>query len=285
MSSGDPLKRVLPGDPFAPSAAAWNAMLDAARKIASMEAETAGARGTRPSPSEVLVRNSTGAARDAGDIVGLGAPLFTPADNLSEFRFRPTMIGELPAATHAGRFAVLLESIPAGKIGRAATAGLAVCRISASGSGDFADVKVGDATQLQLGGAGSARIVWREPGTTGTKWAVVRLAGGSSGPFVARVVSSTVITAAKSWLYQVRRVTATTGGVFADVVGAVNESAVNGAENRADAPGIYGVGMRPPAGVVMERMPIEPDVVVTVVPDPSGVNVFSMPNGYEAVCE
>jgi hypothetical protein len=284
MSSGDPLKRVLPGEPFAPSAASWNSMLDAARKIARMEAESSGASGLRISASEVLVKNTTGAARSAGDIVGLGAPLIGPSDNLSEFRFHLAMIGATPAATHIGRFGVLVEAIPTGAIGRAAVAGLAVCKVNASGSGDFADVKVGDATQLELGGAGSARVVWREAGTTGSKWAVVRLAGGASGPFLARVVSSTVITAAKSWLYQVRRVTATTGGVFTDVVGAVNESAVNGAENRADAAGIYGVGMRPPAGVVMERMPIEPDVVVTVVPDPNGVNVFSMPNGYEAVC-
>lgn len=284
MSSGDPFKRVIPGESFAPSAAAWNAMLDAARKIARMESDAAGASGSRLSASEVLIKNTTGADRSAGDIVGLGAPLIGPGDNLAEFRFHPTMIGATPAATHVGRFAVLIESIPAGGIGRAAVAGLAVCKVNASGSGDYADVKAGDATQLELGGAGSARVVWREAGTTGPKWAVVRLAGGGGAPFLARVVSSTVITAGKSWLYQVRRVTATTGGVFADVTGAVNVSAVNGAENRADTAGVKGVGMVPPAGVVMERRPIEPDVVVDVVPDPLGVNVFCIPNGYEAVC-
>lgn len=198
MPSGDPLKRVLPGEPFAPSAAAWNAMLDAARRVASMEANGARSLSDRGDPSTVLVKNSTATAWETGYIAGLGAPLFTPTDNLSEFRFNPTVVGALPTlASHEGKFGVCAEQIPAGKIGRAVVGGLAVCRVNvtAGTSGlNGVEVKDSDATQLNLVADGSARVIWRESGT-GTKWALIRFGGASlSAPFHARIKGASLLT-------------------------------------------------------------------------------------------
>jgi hypothetical protein len=288
-TNGDSLKRVLPGEPFRPSAAAWNAMLDAARKVAELDASAGRALSATRSPSTVLVKNSTGAALETGHIVGLGAPLFTPTDNLGEFKFRPTIIGAVPTtASHKGKFAICSEQIPDGKIGCAVLVGLAVCQVNIVSSADeYAEVRNSDATKLDTASSGSARILWRESGTTGTKWALVRLlgqAGGGGSAFSARIVGNAVITANKSWKYTIRRVTATLGGVFTDESGYSNEEAVNGAENPTDSSTSYGVGMWPITGITLTRQPIKNGTVVSVIVDGGGVNVFSTPNGYKVNC-
>lgn len=289
MPSGDPLKRVLPGEPFAPSAAAWNAMLDAARRIAESDSSAGPSLAAARSPATVLVKNSTGAALETGHIVGLGSPLYTPTDNLGEFKFRPTIVGAVPTtASHKGKFAICSEQIPDGKIGCAVLIGIAACRVNIVSSTDgYADVRDSDATQLDTAASGAARILWRETGSTGTKWALVRIGGAAASggsTFSARVVSSTVITANKSWKYTIRRVTATVGGVFTDESGYSNEDAVNGCENPTDSSSSYGVGMWPAPGMSLTRQPIKSGVVVTVVVDGNGVNVFSVPNGYKVTC-
>lgn len=289
MPSGDPLKRVLPGEPFAPSAAAWNAMLDAARRIAESDSSAGPSLAAARSPATVLVKNGTGAALETGHIVGLGSPLYTPTDNLGEFKFRPTIVGAVPTtASHKGKFAICSEQIPDGKIGCAVLVGLAACQVNiVSSTDEYADVRNSDATKLDSAASGAARILWRETGASGTKWALVRLGGAAASggsTFSARVVSSTVITANKSWKYTIRRVTATLGGVFTDESGYSNEEAVNGAENPTDASTSYGVGMWPVSGLTLVRQPIKAGTVVTVGVDSGGVNVFSVPNGYKVTC-
>jgi hypothetical protein len=198
MPSGDPLKRVLPGEPFAPSAASWNAMLDAARRIAELDASAGRALGASRSPATVLVKNTTNTAFETGHIVGLGAPLFTPTDNLGEFMFRPTILGAVPTlASHEGKWGVCAEQIPAGKIGAVIVGGVAAARVNVTaGTASLvgAEVKDGDATQLSLVAGGSARVLWRESGSSGTKWALLRFGADTAGePFHARLTGAALL--------------------------------------------------------------------------------------------
>jgi len=172
------LQHVESGQPFRPKAGDWNAFCDAAR------AHQGGARPPKarpmPGPADggvVLVRNGSGAGRDQFDVLALGAPVITPADNESAFRQRPAFEGGTPSVPDdLGEFAVLLEPIPAGRIGRARAAGVCQVKVDvAEGWEDYEYADVADATgYLRLRPFGSARILWKASGT-GVVWAVVRL--------------------------------------------------------------------------------------------------------------
>jgi hypothetical protein len=196
MASGDPLKRVLPGEPFAPSAASWNAMLDSARRVAQMDSLSQRSLSSPDAPGLIRVKNSTGAARDAGDIVGLGASLFTPTDNLDEFRFHPTIVAAVPTrASHSGKFAVLLDAIPSGGIGYAQVSGIAACRVDSQSTAvlpDCVEVKNSDATQLSLVSDGFARVLWRESGT-GTRRALILFTPIATLRFRARLTGAALL--------------------------------------------------------------------------------------------
>jgi hypothetical protein len=197
-TNGDSLKRVLPGEPFRPSAAAWNAMLDAARKVAELDASAGRALSATREAARVLVKNTTGTAFETGHIVGLGAPLFTPTDNLGEFMFRPTILGAVPTlASHEGKWGVCAEQIPAGKIGAVIVGGVAPARVNVTAgtaSLEGVEVKDGDETQLSLVAGGSARVMWRESGTSGTKWALIRFGPDTAGaPFHARLTGAALL--------------------------------------------------------------------------------------------
>lgn len=178
MADGDPLQHVLRGDPLRIPAAAYNAFIDAAR--AHRGRGTKVARRTDParrSAGVALIQNDSGAALGRFSILGITGPLTARASNPAAFTEAPRFTGETPAAGHAGKFAVLLEPIANGAVGRAVFAGLALCRVYVNDAGDgFADVKAADATQLDSGTSGSAVILWKDSGT-GTQWAIVRLGG------------------------------------------------------------------------------------------------------------
>jgi hypothetical protein len=112
-------RRVKAGDPVRIPAGAYNAWCAAAEAFQtgnqSMIGETAGGR---PDRVHVRIRNDSGADRARFDVLGVSGPLFTPTDNLAEFLSAPKLTGTTPAnPTHAGRFVILLEPIPAGRIG------------------------------------------------------------------------------------------------------------------------------------------------------------------------
>lgn len=124
----------------------------------------------------IRVRNDTEADLDRFSVVGLGAPLILPDENLEQFHRHLLFSGGDPVV---GRFAVLLNPIPDGEIGPAAASGLVPVQLVVSSEADtagweWAEADVADATALEVAEAGSAQILWRETGT-GTVWGVVRL--------------------------------------------------------------------------------------------------------------
>lgn len=168
-----------PGDKFKPSAGMWNDMLSMLRWFKQNQQSAAAiphqwARNFSTLP----VKNASGSDVARGGILGIDDSLYAPTDNLDGFKNGPTLSCITPAqADHDGKFAVTLEPIEDGAIGRAVLDGLAVCQVSVTAGEEwyeYADVIDADAAKLKLLPAGAAQVLWRETGT-GAKWAIVRL--------------------------------------------------------------------------------------------------------------
>lgn len=176
------LKHVRQGENVLPhlNPSTWNPFVDAAIAHRMQGPPPIDPTRLRRDHTEVLLKNSSGAAVDRYGVLGLGAPIITEDANADQFKSRgPTFVGATPATgTHEGKFAILLDALPDDKLGRAVVSGTVQCQINVNDAGDdYADIKNADATQLDSQAdpsTGCAHILWKEAGT-GTKWAVVRL--------------------------------------------------------------------------------------------------------------
>ena len=178
------IDRKQPGDSLAFPAAAYNAFADTAE--AFQEGRLDEANETAPAPQQqagvVFVRNDSGAARERFEVLGLDAPIVTPADNLDEFKRQVTFVGVTPAAgTHDRHFAVLQEPVESGDIARAVVSGVTIARA------DLADVPLADAVmlapadggyRLQVRGRGSGTLLWKEADQADV-WSVVQLSSAA----------------------------------------------------------------------------------------------------------
>lgn len=152
-------RRIRQGERFIPSASGWNAAMEAAEAY-QRDRQTLAVGSVADSRSQLIyIRNDSGADREQFDILGVNGTVISPAENENEFSANPYLVGVNPAARHIGNFAILQEPIPAGKFGRALVAGWSHVRIK-PGSGSFAEIIAGDATQLQQGSSGSAQILY-----------------------------------------------------------------------------------------------------------------------------
>ena len=171
-------KRVNPGDSLAIPARAYNAFCDAAEAHqASQHAQTHPNLPGFQHRAKIRIRNDSGADRSRFEVLGLGGPVFTPTDNLAEFMREVMFKGVTPSGAHIGKFAVLLEPIPVGKLGWAVVSGAVQVMVDVQTDGDeYAAVTDGECGYL-TSGSGSTPILWAESGT-GQKRAVVLLGGG-----------------------------------------------------------------------------------------------------------
>jgi hypothetical protein len=184
------IRRVSPNEPLAIPASAYNAFADAAE--AHRRAMLNGGRGVSRDDGRALARvliQNTGSDVDRYAVLGISGILFSPSDNLEEFQNQPCLTGTTPAtASHLAKFAVVQEALPTDAIGWAVISGPAVVQVNVTDADhEWADVKDGDATQLESGATGSARIIYK-PAGTGTLWCVVRI-GEQRGPMLVTVES------------------------------------------------------------------------------------------------
>ena len=175
--------KVSPGDPLRISASDWNGMLDlvAAGKLD----QVGGTIPSWPGSTQVLIRNTTGSDLDRFHVCGISDPLFLPTDDLNSFKNQIAFRGLTPTVSHTGKFAVVQQPIPYGKLGVAVISGLTVAQITfVHTTHDRADIPAEGGTLLATSYYGSAEILYTQSGS-GTRWAVLRI-----GSFVAPVVKA-----------------------------------------------------------------------------------------------
>jgi hypothetical protein len=161
-----------PGDPLKIPAGAWNELLDLLTGMENFQ------RGIiLPSETIWRVRNATSTAIPRFGIVRLDSPIIEPADNLSAFQEQLTFEGQTPLPGKP--FAIAMEPIAPGAIGKVIASGITVTRVSVydpDKEAVYAEPAPNDVTALKTYRGGTLRILWREPGNTGTKWAAVAFA-------------------------------------------------------------------------------------------------------------
>jgi hypothetical protein len=160
----------------------------------------------------VLIKNNTGGALGRFQPVALLAPLIMPATNEAEFLRVPAFTVSEIAGNDAmpGKFAVLLESVASGQIGRAAISGVHALKINGTTAGGF--VRTASGALLASAPTGLVPIIWREAGS-GTRPAIIAL-DHPSAPTTMQIEIDAVITgstavagAANRWRYEWEEVT------------------------------------------------------------------------------
>lgn len=173
-------RRVRPGEPFRPSASAWNAMADFVAR------HTGGVNGAGPPfpsgvvPSlKVLVRNDTGGDLPIRSVLTPTAPVESAIDLPSQVQAVPYLAADAPAA-ETDPVVVAVEPIDDGAVGLAVILGLAVVDVDVNDAGHtFAVPAAGQTLKLESAAEGQVKILWRDSGASGTKRAVVLIGAGS----------------------------------------------------------------------------------------------------------
>jgi hypothetical protein len=179
---GDPFRKVRPGEPMQIPAKAYNAFVDAARAHQATQNFGGGSLRDQRRFDTVLIKNDTEEAIGRFGILGLDAPIILPETNEREFKQKVAFSGVAPTlADHFGRFAILIEPLAAGAVGRGIVSG--VCPVKLKNGAEkglpFADIDDEETGWLMPSSAGAAQILWFD---TETDWAIVRLGPLSTVP-------------------------------------------------------------------------------------------------------
>lgn len=306
ISGSDHLKRVIAGQPLAPAASTWNTFIDTAQQVRRQQQRIGGGLlpGALYSPI-MTVENTSETDVDWYGVLGLEDFLIAPSANLNEFQNWRGLTATVPdGVDHVGRFAIALEPIAGLSFGRALLAGVIQVQVNVPAgmeAVEFADVKDGDATQLELNPAGAARVLTRETGT-GTKWAWVQFPAVRPSIIMARITDRAALGGASNrWKYAWSEQELSgdgwqnkTGGLSGTTTTdyALNMVEANNTSTHV-APGIdlegeaYPAGFAPMAiGVAGDSVEVEPVVPLWQVRDASGNRrwVFHLANAHDGGC-
>jgi hypothetical protein len=145
---------------------------------------------------EILAKNMTGDALKEYSIVGVDKPAFDEPDAVADDRavdviFRGVVVEVVEATEgeHADKWAVLLEPLADGQVGRAFLPGCTWARVDIKSDGDE---KCGIADTVKdnlVSGTGSTPIIWAPDGT-GIKWCIVRLGAGGGANVTIGIINT-----------------------------------------------------------------------------------------------
>ncbi len=173
------MNKVRPGDPVVISAAVWNDVLDAA----ALAKRTKRAGAGIPDGLEVgivRVKNTTEEDLDRFAALGIAFGIGVPPDK-NELAFQnepPVLFGGVYEGE--GPWVVLMEPLPAGKIGRGMLFGVTPAQVDvADEEHAFAEpIQENTAGAIRSAASGTARILWK-PGKTGLQWCILHVGAGS----------------------------------------------------------------------------------------------------------
>jgi len=173
--AGDVLKKAVKGESLRIPAAAYNAFVDVANDYRGRALAQGAEPGGREAKSGVVpVRNLSGADQDRFAVLALGDPIISPQDNELEFQSKVALDARSPEdGDHEMKYAVLQEPVRKDGLGRGMLFGVTPVHLYVEDEADgYAGFEAGDTGSLKTAQDGSARILWKEPGT-GLRWGVV----------------------------------------------------------------------------------------------------------------
>jgi hypothetical protein len=211
----DPWRQLSGGDPLPRSAAVYNAMLRAAKDARGHDADKL-VDSIRQTPQSTIVPILNGTADPVAKfgVLGIERPNFLPSSNAQEFNRRVHLRGVAPEADYLGAFAVLLEPLAPGAIGKGVVSGVVPCRVYFP-EGDprygFADLYTEEPKAALIAqGYGPAQILWIDDEISEEDGAlcIVRLGNDTRGVhFDVRCTidggTSGTLTSTCSWTYTV----------------------------------------------------------------------------------
>jgi hypothetical protein len=155
------------------SARAWNRAQDAADVVlGSVLGNEAGdnAAGARAA-NIILLRNDSGIVVPQFGVLRIGSPLvLNDLEKPSQFGENMVLSGLMPNGLSP--FAVAVEPIETGKIGRCAIGGRFACKVKiVDADHKYARSRNNDVTQLISAACGDMRFLWKESGTGDDKFA------------------------------------------------------------------------------------------------------------------
>ena len=145
-----------------------------------------------PDSGVVLIRNNTGSdLTEEHAIVGIDPPLIIPDDRGNVVFERPVFDGIDPAEGQP--FAVLLQPLADGAIGKAIISGGTWVKVEVNNEGDdYADLIDAETDYLLTGGSGTARILWLADDAMDdpdVRWAYVSLGDAKPVIYKARITT------------------------------------------------------------------------------------------------
>jgi len=295
--SGSEFPHFRAGKALPRSAAAWNALVDAAREARSTHKNVIPSGLPAVNPSTVLVKNNSGSDVPLFGVLGVGDVQITQSDNYGEFINRVYMSGEEPeVGTHDGKFCIALEPIATGGVGRAAICGAVHCKLTVNNDAHgWATITDGDVTKLSSQGSGKARILWKA-GSSGDQWATVVIEPFHAESFWAKITGNAT-NGSNKWKYAWTEQQRTAGG-FHDLPGGrtgttSTDFAINSLETNNDGTGVQGNSIDIDGAVFtdnsdLEIQPVQGDPVVRMWAEISNtgtlVYTFEYVNAVDGEC-
>lgn len=176
----NPFGHITPGRPMdGIPAVVWNRLLD----LINGRLDAVGGKRPRTSTEPGVLNNTGSPLASRFQILQVGKPVPTQAQNDSEFAESRVLNGTTPAAGMP--FAVLTEPATAGEVTRATLLGITPVLVNLTDTAHtYADCTT-LTTKLTSAATGPARILWvatdETTRATGDQWAVVNLLGQSAG--------------------------------------------------------------------------------------------------------